>query len=185
MDDDYTTALIDLDLATHQVIKPPFGYYGSKQRLARRIAHLLPPHFAWVEAFCGSAAMTLAKRAAPIEVINDKDDQIVNLFSQLRSNLDALCSAITLTPYARSEFQLARTADVPSDPLEKARRFLVATMMTVNGTNGSANAGFSFSQSYSRQNVEARVNRWLNLPGRLEIVAQRLRSVRIETLENC
>jgi len=40
----------------------------------------------WVEAFCGSAALTLAKRRAPIEVINDIDGEIVNVFKQIRNN---------------------------------------------------------------------------------------------------
>ena len=67
-------------------MKPAFGYYGAKVRIASQIINSLPPHNAWVEAFCGSAALTLAKRPAPIEVINDLDDQIINLFEQLRNN---------------------------------------------------------------------------------------------------
>ena len=84
-------------------VKPPFGYYGAKQRLASRIVNNLPPHNAWVEGFCGSAALTLAKKPAQIEVINDLDGQIVNLFEQLRSNTQALCDAVSLTPYARED----------------------------------------------------------------------------------
>ncbi len=161
-------------------IKPPFGYYGAKQRIAAQITGSLPPHNAWIEAFCGSAAVTLAKPPAPIEIINDIDDQIVNLFEQLRNNQEALCKAVALTPYARAEHQKAREHESNISPLERARRFLVATMMTVNGANGGKNAGFSFSQSYSRGGHEARVNRWYKLPERLELVAERLRNVRIE-----
>ncbi|MBA7666200.1 hypothetical protein ES703_74277 [subsurface metagenome] len=39
---------------------------------------------------------------------------------------------------------------------------------------------FSFSQSYARERREARVNRWYNLPARLEKVVERLRGIRIE-----
>lgn len=162
------------------IIKPPFGYYGAKQRIAARITKGLPPHNAWVEAFCGSAAVTLAKAPAPIEIINDLDDQVVNLFEQLRDNAVALCKAVSLTPYARAEYARAKNRKNNISPLEKARRFLVATMMTVNGANGGANAGFSFSQSYSREGCEARVNRWNNLPERIALVAERLRNARIE-----
>src|SRR6267378_4005945 len=114
--------------------KPPFGYYGAKQRIATRIIDSLPPHNCWVEAFCGSAAITLAKPPVPIEVINDLDDEVVNVFEQLRTNSDALCKAVTLTPYAFDEFHSARNGARPQDPLERARQFLVATMMTVNST---------------------------------------------------
>lgn len=162
-------------------IKAPFGYYGAKQRIAQRIINSFPPHNAWVEGFCGSAAITLAKPIVPIEVINDMDDQIVNLFDQLRNNPAELCKAIELTPYARAEFQQSRVnSKEVIEPLEKARRFLVATMMTVNGTYGGTASGFSFSQSYARENKEARVNRWYNLPKRLEDVVDRLRRVRVE-----
>src|SRR5882672_8010955 len=81
-------------------VRTPFGYFGSKQRLASRIAETLPPHNAWVEAFCGSAAVTLVKKPAPIEIINDVDQQIVNFFRQLRERTNELCRMIELTPYA-------------------------------------------------------------------------------------
>jgi len=180
MAEKYTTPVARRGALKLKSTKPPFGYYGAKQRIARRIISWLPPHNAWVEAFCGSAAITLAKPPAPIEVINDLDDQIVNLFDQLRNNRAALCRAVALTPYARAEFQKARVGAKKLDPLEKARRFLVATMMTVNGTVGSTRAGFSFSQSYARERKEARVSRWYNLPERLEKVSERLRNVRVE-----
>jgi DNA adenine methylase len=140
---------------------------------------MLPPHNAWVEAFCGSAAITFAKIPAPIEVINDMHGEIVNLFDQLRRNHEKLCRAITLTPYAREEFLKARVTRQRLSRVERARRFLVATMMTVNGTAGN-HCGFSFSSSFTRAGVEARVSRWNSLPNRLAQVAERLRHVRVE-----
>jgi DNA adenine methylase len=163
----------------YKKVSPPFGYYGSKHRIASAIVSLLPQHNAWVEAFCGSCAVTLAKPPAPMEIINDMDDQVINLFKQLRENQDELCRLIALTPYALSEYLVAREHQKCS-PLEKARQFLVATMMAVNGANGGNGSGFSFSQSYSRGGKEARVSRWYNLPERIAPVVERLRSVRIE-----
>ena len=180
MPEEYTTCgEIDANLNCSPT-KPPFGYYGAKQRLARKIITTLPPHNAWVEAFCGTAAITLAKPPALIEIINDLDDEVVNLFRQLRSDTDAVLRAVALTPYARAEFMLARTRSDGLDNLERARRFLVSTMMTVNGTVATTRAGFSFSQSYARQKKEARVCRWHNLSERLSEVVERLRNVRIE-----
>jgi len=168
-----------------QHMKTPFGYFGSKQRLASRIAASLPRHNAWVEAFCGSAAVTLVKKPAPIEIINDLDRQIVNFFQQLREHSDELCRSVMLTPYAREEFESTRAVDETLSKLEQARRFLVASMMTVNGDFGSnhsggKHSGFSYSQSYSRNGLEARVNRWNALPIRLRKVIERLKNVRVE-----
>src|SRR5271170_3766470 len=111
--------------------------------------------------------------------INDIDGEIINVFEQLRANPAALCCAVGLTPYARAEFEDSRKPMKIND-LERARRFLVRSMMTVNGTVGSSHCGFSFSQSYARNGHEARVNRWNNLPDRLDKVFQRLRGVRVE-----
>lgn len=164
----------------YRPLTPPFGYFGSKHRLARVIVDMLPPHSAWVEAFCGSASVTLAKPPAQIEILNDIDGQVTNLFFQLRNHPDELCRLIALTPYARAEFELARNPPTAITDLERARLFLIAAMMTVNGTAGTKGTGFSFSDSYTRSSKEARVNRWYNLPERLHDIVDRLRSVRVE-----
>ncbi len=160
--------------------KPAFGYYGAKQRLASRIVEMLPPHNAWVEGFCGSAAISLAKQPAPIEVINDLDGEIVNLFRLLRTKPATLIEAVALTPYARQEFAQGRRRSRRLPPLERARRFLAGVMMTVNGAVNGGRSGFSFSTAYTRSGMEARVSRWYNLPERLSHVAERLRKFRVE-----
>jgi len=161
-------------------INAPFGYFGSKNKIALQLCSDLPPHNCWVEAFCGSAALTLAKPQAEIEVINDIDDEIVNFFKQLRLNSEKLCEQIALTPYAASELENARTNNATASDLERARRFLVQAMMAINGIFGEERGGFSHSDSYSRNGKEARVSRWYNLPERLTNVVERLRNVRIE-----
>lgn len=170
------TALDERDLSTSSAVvsqisgfvKSPFGYFGAKQRLAAQIAKMLPPHNAWVEAFCGSAAVTMAKKPVPIEIINDADSQIVNVFRQLRERSGELIRLLELTPYAREEYEDSFKSGTADDPLEEARKFLVASMMTVNGAIGSNGAGskhsgFSYSQSYARNGQEARVSRWSTL----------------------
>lgn len=161
-------------------INAPFGYFGSKNKIALQLCSELPPHNCWVEAFCGSAALTLRKKPAPIEVINDIDNEIVNFFNQLRNNHVALCEAIELTPYAEQELSMARVHIEGLSDLERARRFLVQSMMAINGLFGEAKGGFSYSDSYSRNGHDARVNRWNNLPERLKLVVSRLKNVRVE-----
>lgn len=171
---------IEKKTSTKKRIRPPFGYFGSKNKLALRLCSNLPKHNAWVEAFCGSAAVTLAKKPVDIEVINDIDDQIINLFDQLRKNSEQLARAIFFTPYAREELRRARSRKQPKSKLEKARRFLVESMMAVNGVFGKERGGFSYSLTYAREKREARVNRWYKLPKRISEVVERLRNVRVE-----
>lgn len=164
----------------YKKINAPFGYFGSKNKIAMQLCKDLPPHNCWVEAFCGSAALTLAKPPAEIEVINDIDDEIINLFNQLRTNTSALCENIALTPYSSKELENARKTTENLSELERARRFLIQSMMAINGVFGGERGGFSHSDSYARNGKEARVNRWYNLPKRLTEVVERLRSVRID-----
>ncbi|TSA44024.1 DNA adenine methylase [bacterium] len=181
------TATIDNALISDgnwQSLRAPFGYYGAKRRLASQIIAELPPHNAWVEAFCGSAALTLAKRPAQLEVINDINGEVVNFFSQLRNNSSRLCQLLRLTPYAREELRLARLPEKNVADIERARRFFVAAMMAINGSFGESPGGFSFSNSYSRRNMEARVSRWKAMPDHLELIAKRLSQVRIENKDS-
>ncbi len=185
---DYSTAtaneIILAELAalnkTYKKVNAPFGYFGSKNKIAQKLASNLPPHYCWVEAFCGSAALTLAKPPAAIEIINDLDGEIINLFRQLRTNQKEICRLIELTPYAKQELENARKKDNNDNDLERARKFLVQAMFAINGVFGKEKSGFSYSQSYARNGKEARVNRWYNLPTRIEQVVERIRNVRIE-----
>src|SRR5258708_31276229 len=157
-----------------------FGYFGSKLRIAAKLHGELPPHNAWVELFCGSAAMTLAKKQAKIEVINDINKNIINFYRQLRNNGAALRKLIRLTPYAREELENDRTDEKEISDIERARRFFVSAMMAINGSFGDAPGGFSISNTYARNKVEARVNRWNEMPKYLLKVQKRLTTVRIE-----
>lgn len=161
-------------------INTPFGYFGSKNKIALQLCSDLPPHTCWVEAFCGSAALTLRKKPAQIEVINDIDSEIFNFFKQLRKNTAALLEVVRLTPYAEQELITARIPQEGLSDLERARRFLVQSMMSINGVFGEERGGFSYSDSFSRNGQDARVSRWNNMPKRLEEVVERLKKVRVE-----
>ena len=161
-------------------LKPAFSYFGSKHNLALPILKYLPPHNAWVDVFCGSAALTLAKPPASIEIINDINGEIINFFEQLRKRPEKIYSMLNLTPYAREELNRARKNGVGISKIEKARRFIVSSMMSINGIFGDHKGGFSYSDSYARNKMEARVNRWNNMPLRLQFVVERLKRVRFE-----
>ena len=160
--------------------KPAFSYFGSKHRLALPILKYLPPHNAWVDAFCGSAALTLAKSPAPIEIINDINGEIINFFEQLRNRPKKIYSMLDFTPYAREELKKARENGGRISQIERARQFIVSSMMSINGMFGDHRGGFSYSNSYARSGMEARVSRWNNMPLRLQFVVDRLKNVRIE-----
>lgn len=181
-EDDYSNCLSRDPSNNESAVLPRgvFGYYGSKQRLAKSILKHMPPHHCWVELFGGALALTMAKEPAKIEIVNDLDENIVNVFRQMRVNGNELVKLIELTPYARTELSRAREICDDDNDLERARKFLVQAMMSVNGVVGGNIGGFSTSDTFTRENREARVNRWYNYPERLKAVISRLRYTRIE-----
>ncbi len=104
---------------------PALRYHGGKFRLASWIMQFFPEHTCYVEPFGGAAGVLLQKPRSYAEVYNDLDGDVVNFFRVLRCPVlsAALTEAVSLTPYARSEFD---TAWIPTDdPVERARRIAI------------------------------------------------------------
>lgn len=112
------------------------------------------------------------------EVYNDLDDDIVNLFRILRDPVQGaqLIDQLRLTPYARSEFQLAYLAT--EDPLERARRTVIRAGMgfgSAGATKGST--GFRID---TRRRYGTAQQLWANYPDTLAPIIERLTGVMIE-----
>lgn len=155
---------------------PPITWFGGKAKLASRIVRHFPPHHTYVEPFGGSAAVLLAKPPAKVEVYNDVDRELVNLFRVLREPVlhDRLKTACENTLYARAEFELAATPS--DDPVEAARRFMVRQRQS----HGGMGRCWSYCISDAQGNMSSAVRRWLSGVERLAEIHQRMRSVQVE-----
>ena len=104
-------------------LRPPIPYFGGKQTIAQRIIAEMPAHKHYVEPYCGSLAVLLAKEPVAHETVNDLDGDLVNFWRVLRDQPDALARVCALTPHSRGEFEATR--EPTDDPLENARRIWV------------------------------------------------------------
>ncbi len=107
------------------IFRPPLRYHGAKWRLAPWIIAQMPPHVCYVEPFGGAAGVLLRKPKSPIEVYNDRAEEVVTFFRVLRDTPGALVDLLKLTPYSRRELALAWEPLEGLSPLEQARRFYV------------------------------------------------------------
>lgn len=105
-------------------MKPPFAYFGGKTMLADRIAELLPEHGHYVEPYCGSLAVLLAKQQAKIETVNDLDEELVTFWRVLRDRPEDLARVCALTPHSRVECAVAGDRSGLAE-LEASRRVWV------------------------------------------------------------
>lgn len=93
----------------------------------------------YLEPFAGSLAVFFNKTPSGVEVVNDLDSEVVNLFRVLRERPEELAQLIMLTPFSREEYDLS--FEPADDPLEQARRFMVRANMGI-GSKRSAKSGW-------------------------------------------
>lgn len=168
--------------------RPIVRYHGGKWRLAPWIIGHLPQHRVYVEPFGGGGSVLLRKPRSYAEVYNDLDGEMVNLFRVARDSGRELLESLRLTPFARDEFA---EAWFPSDdPIEQARRTVVRSFMGFGSAaitlsripakrarGGKPKTGF---RSNSNRSGTTPARDWMNYPGALDAIIDRLRGVVIE-----
>lgn len=105
-------------------MRPPVPYFGGKIKIGPIIADLLPPHSHYVEPYCGSLAVLLAKPPGVHETVNDLDSVLVNFWRVLRERPEDLARVCALTPHSRAEYQGALDLNAV-DELELARQVFI------------------------------------------------------------
>lgn len=80
-------------------MKPPMPYFGGKTNIAERIAALLPAHQHYVEPYCGSLAVLLAKTPSKMETVNDLDAELMTFWRVLRDQLNAAFHTAAVTVF--------------------------------------------------------------------------------------
>lgn len=158
-------------------MKPPVPYFGSKARVADWITGLLPDHGHYVEPYCGSLAVLLAKHPSRMETVNDLDGELINFWRVLRDCPEHLVRACELTPHSRAE--LTAAWEPTDDDIERARRVWIRLSQGRGGM--MRRTGWRHYVTTSGSSI--------GMPGYLEAyrdrllpAAERLRDVSLESL---
>lgn len=155
--------------------RPILRYHGGKFRLAQWILSFFPEHRIYVEPFGGAGSVLLQKPRSYMDVYNDLDAEIVNLFMVARDLGEKLVSAIELTPFSRDEFKLSY--EPTNVPVERARRLVVRSFMGHGSNSHNRPTGF---RRHSRQSGTSPCHDWKNYPRALLEIIDRLQGVVIE-----
>ncbi|GIV51998.1 MAG: hypothetical protein KatS3mg038_2519 [Candidatus Kapaibacterium sp.] len=151
-------------MADKERLRAPFQWFGGKGNMLANLLPLIPAGGRpYCEPYAGAASVFFARDPAPVEVINDLDDRIVNLFRVLqdREQFEELKHRIMWTPYARAEF--GRALDIlrngSDDPVERAWAFFVAMNQGFSGTASTiSNWGRAF---VSAGGMAKTTNKWV------------------------
>jgi len=172
----------DMRASKSERLRAPFQYFGGKSKMLAKLLPLLPPHRVYVEPFCGAASLFFAKQPSPVEVLNDLNEDVVNVFRVLqdKETHEELRFRLMYTPYARAEFIRALEMRGQKDltPVERAWAFLVRQNMGLGGTaRTSGNWGRVF---ISNQGCADTCNNWLMRLSMLDAWRWRLMTVQID-----
>jgi DNA adenine methylase len=153
----------------------PLPYIGGKHRLAKTIIELFPNHTTYVEAFAGGAQVLFRKEPSAVEVLNDLDGDIVNLFRVCQAHHEELIRCMKFMLASRKWFGTlkAENPDTLTD-IQRAARFLYLQKNSF--------AGLVRRQDYQHAVVAPRPFNPQRLPEILDQAHERLARVQIESL---
>ena len=161
--------------------RPLLRWHGGKWLLSPWIVKHLPEHRAYVEPFAGAASVLMRKARSHVEVVNDLDGDLVNLFLVLRDRPDELRRQAELTLFAREEFDLAY--EPCADPLERARRLLVRASMGRASASATSPWKASFRNHTGASRTTTGAHDWSNYARSIDEFSARLKGVLVENTD--
>lgn len=103
---------------------PIVPWIGGKRRLAKHILPLFPEHSCYVEPFCGAAALYFLKDSSRVEVINDINGELVNLYRVVKHHLEEFIKQFKWALVSRQIYKwLQVTPEETLTDIQRAARF--------------------------------------------------------------
>ena len=149
-------------------------YIGGKSRLVASLLPLIPPHKCYVEVFGGGAQLLFAKEPSRVEIYNDIDGRLVNLFLVVRDRGREFQDRLATLPYSRRVYREYKTHEEIGDPLEDAVRFFYVVRGSFGGEYGT---GWSYGTVKNNAGI------YFSTVSQLGLVSKRLENVQIEELD--
>ena len=130
------------------MVKSPLsGWLGGKYRLLQNIIPMIPKHICYCEPFAGAAWVMFSKLPSKVEVLNDWEHEIVNLYRILQNHLEEFLRCFKWALVSREEFE--RLKSQPSTSLtdiQRAARFFYIQRQCFGGRTVSPVFGTSTSR---------------------------------------
>ena len=104
---------------------------GGKSKLKNKIIELIPQHKIYVEPFVGGGSVFFGKPNSEIEIINDLDTDIYNIFQDTKDVGNTMINK-TFIP-TRIQFNELKTKTVFIDSSERLFRNLYLSMFSFSG----------------------------------------------------
>jgi len=162
-----------------------FPYRGGKFHLAPKLVKLLPPHRIFVEVFGGAANVLLAKPPSSIEVYNDRDGALVNLFETVRNHPLLFLERCQFLLYSRelyAEWSRQLDDNFQSADIDRIEAAVRTYYCMVSSFVGDPTKGWAFDRS-SPGGGKGGPMRWMSVWHKIGHLSNRLRHVAIDCLD--
>lgn len=113
---------------------PIIPWIGGKRRLAKHILPLFPQHECYVEPFCGAAALYFMKDPAHVEVLNDINGELVNLYRVVKHHLEEFTRQFKWALTSREIYRWCQiTPEETLTDIQRAARFYYLQKLAFGG----------------------------------------------------
>lgn len=151
-------------------------YFGGKYYMLKKLYPLFPKHYMYIEPFCGSCVVLLNKKLSNVEVVNDRWEEIYNLFTVVKNKPEEFYDAFKYTFSSRVYFNRILNTDITKlNDIQRAHCFYYKMYHSYSTMWHST----SFRTSSIRKNA---LN-YNKLKGIIDRTYDRLKNVKIECLD--
>jgi DNA adenine methylase len=108
------------------MLKPPIARMGGKSRLRKQLIGMFPEEFiCYVEPFFGAGWVFFGKEPSQVEVINDIDGELVNMFRMIKYHSKEVERLLQYEISSRDTFNEYKNIDVENmTEIQRAVRFI-------------------------------------------------------------
>ncbi|WP_096635838.1 DNA adenine methylase [Clostridium cochlearium] len=126
------------------MLKPPICRMGGKSKLRKTIIAMIPEHTCYVELFFGAGWVYFGKEPSKVEVINDIDKELINLFKMIKYHAPEIERQLQYEFSGRDIFEEYKNVEVGYlTEIHRAVRFLYLITQSFGGKGNNYGYGTS------------------------------------------
>lgn len=153
----------------------PFRYPGGKFYARKLILDCIPKHNKYCEPFVGGGSIFFAKPAEKVNILNDKDLELINCYMQIKNRVERLIALLDGIPATKKLHHYYKNDFKPRNKLERALRWYYLNRTSYSGIMKPQNCYWGYGDKYSM-----RPENW---PPHLRTVSERLQKVEIVSMD--
>lgn len=156
------------------IVRPAFKMHGGKRYMAQWILNYFPAKYEkydFIEPYVGGGSVFFNKNKSPVEVINDKDSGIIQIYRALRDEPAHFIGRLKRIKYCEDTFNRIKNKECKNHIDHAVKEFVIRRM-----SRGGMKTAFAWSDR-KRGGKPGDVNAWETIIKQLPLLSARLRDV--------